>query len=95
MGSRNRYVCPCGYTCDVSGGPDVGMTSKTRTIVCAPCGMVADVTSMVMGDAMTWTRVKVACPTCGGAVRSWPRDRACPRCQSTMQIDPSVIIMWD
>jgi endogenous inhibitor of DNA gyrase (YacG/DUF329 family) len=95
MGSHSRFICSCGYTCEVSGGPDVGMTCKTRTVVCLSCRTVEDAVSKTMGGNRQWITVKVNCPTCGGPVKSWPRQHPCPKCGSAMMMDPNYIRLWD
>ncbi len=44
MGLRRKFRCPsCDYEAIVSGGPDMGVRSATRTILCTTCRELWDV----------------------------------------------------
>ena len=94
MGTFFGFVCGCGYTCEVSGGPDVGMRCQTRTVVCASCRTVENAVSKDLGQDGEWTTVKVTCPTCHGPVKAWPRRHPCPKCGTPMTTLGEVCL-WD
>lgn len=44
MGARRDFRCPaCGYEPLDSGGPDMGMSCTTQTVLCRQCQVVGDV----------------------------------------------------
>ena len=99
MGDTYDFICgECGYSAQVSGGPDAGMIVSVETMTCTDC--------KELGDVITgWWRADQAepeavgkCPNCQSeAVVSWSPDlRPCPKCGSRMEVDPhGTHTLWD
>jgi hypothetical protein len=102
MGARYPFSCnACGYSADVSGGPDGGETIRTVTITCATCKKLRDVT---VGDVMAGEAkapARSASPRCPGSrtrvheTRLWTHPGPCPRCGSTPMVKGEGITLWD
>ena len=100
MGTRFEFICnACNYAASVSGGYDVGMDIKTKTMVCVDCCEVVDV---YMGPVdpeflknEKYLKGIKTCPKCGGmSLKPWTNFRRCPKCGSKMK-KGDMIILWD
>ncbi|QDT24785.1 hypothetical protein Pan153_00780 [Gimesia panareensis] len=84
MGSTYHYKCnDCGYTVEVSGGPDVGFVVKTQTGVCSICNELVDyVTEVWCPDGKIEKTVVIgACPKCKTQIEQvWNHGDPCPKC---------------
>jgi Zn finger protein HypA/HybF involved in hydrogenase expression len=98
MGSKFEFRCDtCGYTAEVSGGPDAGFYVLVETMVCNDCKELVDVLiggkPQPAGDPK---KVTPRCPICHDSdVSPWDtRNRPCPKCGSSME-QGEVTVMWD
>ena len=100
MGVFKRYNCnKCGYSVNISGGPDAGALIKTNTMLCEHCKEVVDVVTEY------WTHIKPfnsdlgKCPECDSDeyLKEWSnKKRPCPRCNGVLEEDHEAwITMWD
>lgn len=98
MGSTYTYTCSdCGYSANVSGGPDVGFVVKTQTGFCATCNELVDyVTEVWAGDGETEKDVVIgACHKCKVAVtQQWNDGDTCPRCDGQFR-NRKLYMDWD
>lgn len=96
MGETRTFCCTkCGYSAQVSGGNDVGMTFATTTVLCEGCRELMDV---VTGEPENLvTSVEPRCPKRKRhRVRRWAHPDVCPRCGDSMAVDPNGReILWD
>lgn len=76
MANRHAYECDsCGYSAEVSGGPDRGRSAQTLTMVCTRCKHLHDV--------LTGVWEPLAQPTADGqAHRLVPHTATCELCAS-------------
>ena len=98
MGSHYAFCClGCGYSAEVSGGPDYGFVAQTDTKVCNTCRAVVDVLVGTRDPNQISTDELNQCPECdGNDLTPWDDSRPCPRCNGTMKADPtSPTTMWD
>ena len=80
VGVLNAYACEgCGYTAEVSGGPDYGGISHTQTMACRNCQELVDVVIATEEEARA-RAVVGRCPRCGRAARlvAWGKDAGGP-----------------
>lgn len=90
MGSWYEFGCgKCGYTVEVSGGPDVGMSSRTVTISCATCKRLRDVviSEEPWKDPPDPVPLHPKCPssrTRKHATTLWRDPGPCPKCGTRM-----------
>lgn len=99
MGALYLFTCTCGYSAEVSGGPDVGMTTRTVTISCATCKQLSDVVT----SNEPWKQPPDPVPEHPKCPRSrtkvhatsvWSHPGACPQCGKRMR-KGAVTMLWD
>ena len=95
MGTCYIHTCnKCGYEVSVSGGDDVGMHVRTRTMTCQQCKEVVDV---AIGPSHGTKVIEGCgeCSQCGSkAVVRWEQSKPCPKCDGQMvKGEPSAL--WD
>ncbi len=98
MGSTYTFCCSgCGYSAEVSGGADYGFVAQTETMICKPCRAVVDVMVGTRDPAQISTDDLNQCPECDGKdLTPWDESRHCPRCNGTMEVNPTgPTTMWD
>ena len=87
MGHTYRYCCgSCGYTAEISGGPDIGFVVKTQSGYCESCGELIDFVTEIWspGSGLDDELTMGACPTCDQLIeRQWNHGDPCPKCQGT------------
>ncbi len=102
MGTWYLFRCPgCGYSAEVSGGPDVGEVSRTVTISCATCRKLRDaiVSEEPWKEPPDPVPEHPRCP--GERTRKhrttvWTAPGPCPRCGSVIGMDDvESEILWD
>ncbi len=101
MGVRHGFTCTnCEYTCEVSGGKDRGMRSRTDTFVCKDCKIVQDIAINKEG-ADDKTINELCCEKCkGNNLELWGENigrlsKPCPKCNATMKMTRPMNVMWD
>ena len=98
MGATYTYTCQsCGYSANVSGGPDVGFVVKTQTGFCSTCNELIDyVTEVCHPDGDSEKDVVLgACHKCRTPVeQNWHDGDACPRCGGAFG-ERSLYENWD
>jgi hypothetical protein len=89
MGANYLFTCKsCGYSADVSGGPDVGMLAATRTVSCSECQELYDVvvSENAWDDELKQNRIEPRCPTSKKhSVTLWEHPSPCPKCGKKMK----------
>ncbi|MCB1232334.1 MAG: hypothetical protein KDN19_18955 [Verrucomicrobiae bacterium] len=107
MGMIHTHTCTsCGYSEQVSGGPDSGIDIGTDTYACSACQLIQDRTTWVevrtdYGDYQGEPYIReprIRCRKCQrkGAMKPWRSGDPCPRCGAPMPIDPKGInVLWD
>lgn len=89
----------CGYSADVSGGPDRGFVVEVETCSCDGCRELVDVVTGGFDTRGESTPVPTSarrCPECGSSrVRPWPDHRPCPKCGGEMNAGGGTVTMWD
>ncbi len=99
MGAHCEFKCEgCWYTATVSGQPDVGMGSTTRTIACHRCEILSDIsTGQAPWDGNPPLDPSTSCPECGASgdtIEEWRYPGPCPKCGEAMA-QGDVIERWD
>ena len=65
VGALVQFSCPgCGYTAEVSGGPDRGMRVSTQTMICLGCRELVDVTTGPAQSLDPPSSKRRRCPRC-------------------------------
>ena len=100
MGQWYRYFCSqCDYEATVSGGDDVGMAAATTTIHCYNCKEISDVVTTEepwLATDKDWVPTDYHCDrSATHRVALWVGPGECPKCSCTMEVDPTVDILWD
>ncbi|HIK60458.1 MAG TPA: hypothetical protein EYF98_07180 [Planctomycetes bacterium] len=97
MGSHYLFNCPgCGYSAEVSGGPDYGFSSQTETKVCTACRKVVDVLVGSREPTLIQPEDLNCCPECEGRdLLPWGESRPCPRCNGAMGDPTGPTTLWD
>lgn len=101
MGACYLFKCSeCGYTAEVSGGKDRGMSASVQTMICKDCTALVDVymgrydQDHETGDAK-FISEQGNCPKCFGKnLDAWNNKMSCPKCKATME-KGDMTILWD
>ena len=98
MGQHFQFRCEhCSYEAVVSGGPDLGMMSRTQTITCAKCKELADVVTSEEPWNSRAPKLPPRCPrrrTAKHPVKRWTAGGPCPRCGAALQ-KGELVALWD
>jgi DNA-directed RNA polymerase subunit M/transcription elongation factor TFIIS len=99
MGSFSKFECPdCGYSAEVSGGPDRGMKISVETSICTRCKELIDVITEVYDCENPDLEKRIGkCPKCRRkkCLIPWnPEERLCPRCGGRVG-NKGPIGLWD
>lgn len=100
LGALHDFRCPsCGYSAEVSGGPDIGEASRTVTISCATCKELHDVvvSEEPWKEPPDLAPERPPCPRTRArthATSVWNDPGPCPRCGSTMRRG-EMTVLWD
>ena len=100
MGQWYRYFCgQCDYEATVSGGDDIGMAAATTTIHCYNCKEISDVMTTDepwLATDKDWVPTEYHCDrSATHRVALWVGPGECPKCSTTMEVDPIVDVLWD
>ena len=97
MGECYRYFCTqCDYEATVSGGADIGMAAATTTIHCYNCKEISDVMTPWLANDKDSVPTEYHCDrSATHRVALWVGPGECPKCSTTMEVDPIVDILWD
>ena len=99
MGLLFSFRCAgCGYEREVSGRPEVGMTSRTSTALCGCCRDLFD----VVVSEKPWLKGSskplrtLPCPGCGRhELQRWTHPGACPKCGRRKLDREGPSVCWD
>lgn len=106
VGTLSEFTCPeCGYSAEVSGGDDVGMSVVTTTISCKTCKKLLDVVISEEPWLVTLDEPglplrpdfepKLRCKkSARHEVERWTFPGARPRC-GTMMEQGEGMVLWD
>jgi hypothetical protein len=102
MGVWRDFRCPsCDYATHVSGGPDMGMSCATQTILCKQCEVIGDVVvqrwehGQFPAEDIDRDDALLECPAdASHDVVTWSRGGPCPRCGAAME-QGHERVMWD
>jgi hypothetical protein len=105
MGERYQFKCErCGLSAVVSGGPDSGFLTETKTVFCRTCGILQDIVTWVNEDdlklmppsARDEFKVTNTCGECKSAdLVDWGKGGACPKCGGSIQKNGNLMELWD
>jgi hypothetical protein len=108
MGTRYLFTCPsCGYSAEVSGGNDAGVSCAQTTISCETCRELRDVListdpSVVRQDESghplkpDWEPPELKCPASGDhKIKWWSHPGLCPRCGDILEKHEDKFVLWD
>ena len=100
MGTWNRYFCrKCPYEAFVSGENDVGMAAATSTVRRYDCKEIKDVVTTEepwLAMDKGWVPAEFYCDrSATHQMALWVGRGECPKCSYTMEVDPTVDILWD
>jgi len=89
MGQHVRFRCRnCDLEADVSGGPDRGLYTETRTVWCDICKLLQDVE---VQDASPFE-----CGKCkSNQVMLWQANQPCPACAGALVNTRELSELWD
>ena len=92
MGALYQFTCvSCGYSAEVSGGADAGMTSETQTVICFDCKELTD--NLVVDER--GHPVKLKCRKCFETnIQPWNNGDKCPRCHGEVK-KGKLTLCWD
>ena len=95
MGTWYGYRCQeCGYSADVSGGEDVGMSVQTQTGYCLACKKLVDYVTKIQDGDGDQQDVGI-CDDCKTPVKQkWYSGDPCPRCGGSFD-ETGKVTMWD
>jgi Zn finger protein HypA/HybF involved in hydrogenase expression len=93
MGATYSYSCDkCELEATVSGGQDFGMYAEWRTVWCADCGELSDVTTVSENTSCLSAEFRkrqelptgLPCPDCKSTSVQMAEKNICPKCHGSM-----------
>ena len=92
----------CGYSAEVSGGPDRGRWATVQTVACATCRTLQAAPTRIYierGGRPGPPRGRLVPPACAvdpsHPITPWTYPAPCPRCAGEMAVVPGPSHFWD